>query len=395
MRNPESQQRGNSALRAALRKLHVYLVDPAVVELMLNPDGIVWVERLGAAPVETDVHMSPHEAESMLREVAAEVRAQLNANSPSMLCRLPLYGARLQAVIYPIVEAPIFAMRRPASQLFPLSHYVEQGVITEQQRQLLRDAVRGRANILVGGSTGSGKTTFAASLLNELSDTDERVLVIEDYPELQCTARHKLHLLINPPNYTWRHAVINAMRLRPDRIVVAEVVDGAAVEVAKAWNTGHPGGIATIHADSPTLMLERFCQLMEEIVPTAPRVSIAATINICVHLRRDRSHPAGRVLTGLVRVTGYDRAAQEWRVEELCGPREDLYDMRGPQTVCPYCSAADERLRVPCMKADGAPRLLVEALANANRVGATLDEQEALFRHVHARHLSALAEGTP
>lgn len=392
MRNPESQHRGDSALRAALRKLHVYLVDPTVVELMLNPDGSVWVERLGAPPLETDVRMSALEAENMLRQVAAEVRVQLNEKSPSMLCRLPIYGARLQAVIGPIVGAPIFAMRRPAGRLFPLSDYVEQGLLTEQQRLCLREAVRGRANILVAGSTGSGKTTFASSLLNELSDTDERVLVIEDYPELQCPVLHKVPMLINPPNYTWRHAVINAMRLRPDRIVVAEVVDGAAVEVAKAWNTGHPGGIATIHADSASLALERFCQLMEEVVANAPRVSVAATINVCVHLRRDRSHPAGRVVTEIVRVNGYDRQAQQWLVEDLLATRA-IDPTTAARAECPYCSATgDERLRMPCLKTAAPARFLVEALSRASRAGASLDEQESLFRHVHGQRLDALAE---
>jgi type IV secretion system protein TrbB len=317
VRNPEFQQRGEVALRVALAKIEPFLVDASVVEIMLNPDGRIWVEHLGAAPQPTDITMSAVEADNLLRQVAAQVRAQLNEQSPSMLCRLPLYGARLQAVIPPIVPAAIFAMRRPASQLFPLSHYVEQGVITQCQLGKLRDAVLGRVNILVGGSTGSGKTTFATALLNELHDSDDRVLVIEDYPELRCTARHTIPLLINPPTYTWRNAVNNAMRLRPDRIIVAEVVDGAAVEVTKAWNTGHPGGIATIHADSPELMLERWCQLMEEVVPTAPRASVAATIHVCVHFKRDRTHRSGRRLTGLVRVKKYDRAQERWIVEEL------------------------------------------------------------------------------
>jgi Flp pilus assembly CpaF family ATPase len=193
---------------------------------------------------------------------------------------------------------------------------VKQGMITERQLESLRAAVHDRANILVGGSTGSGKTTFAMSLLNELRGTDERLLLIEDYPELQCNVEHKVPMLIHPPNYTWRHAVANAMRLRPDRIIVAEIVDGAAVDIAKAWNTGHPGGIATLHADSPALMLERFCQLMEEVVPHAPRASVAATINVCVHLKRDRSRPAGRSLTGLVRVRGHDRRTQQWLLED-------------------------------------------------------------------------------
>jgi type IV secretion system protein VirB11 len=316
MRNPESQQRNEGALRVTLHKIDAYLVDPTVIEIVLNPDGRIWVEHLGAPLLPTEVRMSPLEAMSMLREVAAEVGAQLNPRSPSMLCRLPLYGARLQAVIPPIVEAPIFAMRCPAKQLIPLARYLDEGVLTDRQAVHLQDAMRGHVNILVGGSTGSGKTTFAMALLHELQDANERVFIIEDYPELQCSLPHKVPMLIDPPRYTWRDAVINAMRLRPDRLVIAEVVDGAAVEVQKAWMTGHPG-LGTIHGDSPVSMLERFSQLMEEVVASAPRESVAATMHVCVHLRRDRSRRAGRVVTGIARVCGYDRSTRQWRVEDL------------------------------------------------------------------------------
>lgn len=320
LRNPASQQRAEVALRLALQPLEPFLVDSTVVELMLNPDGRVWVEHLGCVPQQTALVMAPHEAESLLRTVAAEVGKELNAAKPDMLCRLPIFGARLQAVISPIVTAPIFAMRRPAERLIPYARYIEQGVLTERQGWLLRDAFLNHANVLVGGSTGSGKTTFAASLLSELSGSDERVFIIEDYPELQHCCRdlrHQVPMLIDPPNYTWRNAVINTMRLRPDRIVVAEIVDGAAVEVQKSWLTGHPGGLGTIHGDSSELMLERFSQLMEEVVAQAPRETVAATINICVHMRRDRSHPAGRVVTSIVRVRGYDRSTRRWIVEEM------------------------------------------------------------------------------
>lgn len=316
-RDPEAKRRREITVRAALKRLDVYLSDPTVQEIMLNPDGSLWVERAGAAPQPTDTHIAPLEAEHMLRQVAAEVRVELNAIKPAMLCRLPFYGDRLQALMPPIVAAPTFAMRRPAKEVFSLQQYADQGVLNAHQLETLRRAVHDRLNILIGGSTGSGKTTLLNAVANELSGTDDRVITVEDYPELQCTVRNKVPLLIDPPEYTWRHAIINSMRLRPDRIFLAEVVDGAALDLFKAMGTGHPGSLATIHADSATLMLERFCQLMEEVVQRAPRESVAATIHMCLHMKRDRSHPSGRAVTGLVRVRGYDRVQRKWLVEEL------------------------------------------------------------------------------
>jgi type IV secretion system protein VirB11 len=146
--------------------------------------------------------------------------------------------------------------------------------------------------------------------------TEDRVHIIEDTPELQCEARNKLQVLVQPPVYTWQRAVMDAMRYRPDRILVGEVRDGSALELLKAWNTGHPGGMATIHANDTAAMLDRICQLIEEVVYPAPRLLVAQTINVCVHIRRDKTHAAGRSLSGLDRVVGADDSGR-WLLEPL------------------------------------------------------------------------------
>jgi len=312
----ESRSRRHAALRTAITPLVPFLDDDAVVEIMLNADGRVWIERAGVGMSASSAVLGPDDALRMLRVVATEMNVELSDRSPSLAGKLPIWGARVQGAIPPIVEAPVFSLRKPARLAFALDHYVERMILSASEADALRRAVRERANILVGGGTGSGKTTFANALLREVASTGDRTYIVEDNPELQCAAPNRLQVLVQPPVYTWNRAILDAMRFRPDRIVVGEVRDGAALEMLKAWNTGHPGGIGTIHANDTASMLERLCQLVEEVVPVASRALVAQTVNVCVHLRRDPCHPAGRSLTGIDRVLGVSKAG-EWLLEPL------------------------------------------------------------------------------
>jgi P-type conjugative transfer ATPase TrbB len=302
-------------LQAAFRPILPYLLDPEVVEIMLNPDGTVWIDKLGTGMSRVAMRIEPGDAERMLRYVAAYLQREITTAQPSMACKLPLYGARVQALIPPLVAAPSFSLRKPASMVHSLAKYVDQGILSAAHAAFLLRAVADRLNILVGGGTGSGKTTFANALLQEIADSHDRILIIEDTPELQCPAENKFSILVQPPIYGWRQAVMDAMRLRPDRIIIGEVRDGAALDLAKAWNTGHPGGVATIHANDTRAMLDRFCSLIEEVVPTASREMVADTIQVCVHMTRDASHASGRRITGIAHVRGYDRGNAAWILE--------------------------------------------------------------------------------
>jgi type IV secretion system protein TrbB len=293
------------ALAGALEPLTLLLFDPMVVEVLLNADGVVWIDRIGAGLARTDVRMSAAQSDRMLRLIASEIGVELNSAHPSLSAKLPApWGARLQASIPPIVDAPTFALRKSPPVVFALADYVREGILTERQAEAITAAVLRRENILVGGGTGSGKTTFANALLKVVATLGDRLYIIEDTPELQCEAPNKVQVLVHPKVHTWRDAVMAAMRYRPDRIVVGEVRDGCALELLKAWNTGHPGGVATIHANDTGAMLDRFCQLVEEVVYPAPRALVAQTIGICVHIQRDMSRKAGRRVTGVDRVTG-------------------------------------------------------------------------------------------
>jgi len=311
------RSRRATALASALDPLALLLFDPLVVEVLLNADGVVWVDKMGVGLVRTDITMSAAQSDRMLRLIASEIGVELNSAHPSLSAKLPApWGARLQASISPIVDAPTFALRKPPPVVFSLSDYVREGILTEAQKEAITAAVRRRENILVGGGTGSGKTTFANALLKVVSETADRLYIIEDTPELQCAAPNKVQVLVHPKVHTWRDAVMAAMRYRPDRIVVGEVRDGSALELLKAWNTGHPGGVATIHANDTAAMLDRFCQLVEEVVYPAPRVLVAQTLGVCVHIQRDPSRKAGRRISGMDKVVGAT-ADGRWLLEPL------------------------------------------------------------------------------
>jgi type IV secretion system protein VirB11 len=314
----ETRARLTTALVTSLAPLAPFLEDPRVVEVMLNADGAVWIERRGDGMQRTDVRMDPVSAEGLLRLVAADARVELNASAPILSAKLPPpWAARLQAFLPPVVDAPIFAMRLPPRTVFTLADYLRAGILTTDQSRALVSALHAHENILIGGGTGTGKTTFANALLKVIADTGpDRLYILEDTPELQCAAPNKVQVLVQPGVLSWRQAVAAALRLRPDRILVGEIRDGSALDLLKAWNTGHPGGLATIHANDTRGTLDRFCQLLEEVVYPAPRPLVAQTIHVAVHIERDPAHPAGRRVSGIDRVVGVEPNGR-WILEPI------------------------------------------------------------------------------
>ena len=290
-----------------------YLHDPKVVEVMLNPDGSVWVERLSAGMMRTDLSLEPAVAEGMLRYVAAQLKCELTYERATLSGKIPLFNARVQAYLPPIVAAPALALRRPASEVIPLSRYVERGILQAAHAEFLAGAVRGRQNVLIAGSTGSGKTTFGNALLQVMADTRDRVLVLEDTSELQCPAENQVAILVRPPFYGWHEAIMDALRMRPDRIIVGELRGREAYHYVEACNTGHSGGIATIHAEDSSGALSRLCRLVaQELASETARDVVVETIQVCVHLARDLRHPAGYAVTAIDRVQGYDASERRW-----------------------------------------------------------------------------------
>lgn len=315
--NP-AEVRRREALRLSMSPIVPLLDDDTVIEIALNADGMVWAERVGQRMEMTAARMTREAALRMLQLVATEMGTELGPKSPSLAALIPGWDTRLQAMVPPIVSAPTFTIRKPPRQVFTLADYVHRGIMSASQAQALRESVRRRDNVLVGGATGTGKTTLANAILHEISvATSDRLYIVEDLRELQCVAPNKLQLFVQEPIYGWQRAIMDALRSRPDRIIVGELRSGAAtLELVKAWNTGHPGGLATVHANNAQGCLDRVCQLLEEVVPAAPRSFVGQAINLVVHLVRDGSHPAGRRVSGLVRVSEWSPAGK-WVVSPV------------------------------------------------------------------------------
>jgi type IV secretion system protein VirB11 len=281
------------------------LEDPDVVEIMLNPDRTLWVDRLSSGRAPLGVELSEADGERIIRLVAAHVGAEVHRGQPLLTAELPETGERFEGVLPPAAPGPAFALRKRAVGVIPLERYVTDGMMTAAQATFLRSAVRERQNILIAGGTSTGKTTLANALLAEIADTGDRVLVLEDTIELQCAARDHVPLRTRAGVVSMRELVRATMRLRPDRVVVGEVRGGEALDLVKVWGTGHPGGIATIHAGSAQGALLRLEQLVLEVAVNPPRALIAEAVNVVIFIAgRGRL----RRIECIARVTGFDDA---------------------------------------------------------------------------------------
>jgi type IV secretion system protein VirB11 len=289
-------------LRTALGPAIVrFLEDPAIIEVMLNPDGRLWVDRLSGGLQETTERLSAPDGERIVRLVAHHVGAEIHAGSPRVSAELPETGERFEGLLPPVVAAPAFAIRKPAVAVFTLEDYVAAGIMASAQASALKGAVDARKNILVAGGTSSGKTTLTNALLAEVAKTSDRVVLIEDTRELQCKAPNLVALRTKDGVVSLSDLVRSSLRLRPDRIPIGEVRGGEALDLLKAWGTGHPGGIGTIHAGTALGALRRLEQLIQEAVITVPRALIAETINVIAVLS---GRGTDRRLTELASVTG-------------------------------------------------------------------------------------------
>ncbi|EFG84776.1 P-type conjugative transfer ATPase TrbB [Novacetimonas hansenii] len=277
----EAVARGTRMLRTALGSaIAGHLDDPSIVEVMLNPDGRLWIDRLASGMEDTGTRITPADAERIVRLVAHHVGVEVHPASPRVSAELPGSGERFEGLVPPVVAAPCFAIRRPAVAVFSLDDYVTAGIMTAAQAAFLRRAVAERQNILVAGGTSTGKTTLVNALLAEIAQTGDRVVLIEDTRELQCAAPNLVALRTRDGAASLSDLVRSSLRLRPDRIPIGEVRGAEALDLLKAWGTGHPGGVGTLHAGSAIGALRRLEQLIQEAVVTVPRALIAETIDV-------------------------------------------------------------------------------------------------------------------
>ena len=310
-----ADERRRAMLRTAMGPaIAAALANPRVIEIMVNPDGALRLDILGQGRADTGERLEASQVERIIRLVASHARAEVHGDAPIVSAELPTSGdgragERFEGVLPPVATGPCFSIRKPATRLYTLADYVADGIIAPAAAEQLRAAVIRRDNILIAGGTSTGKTTLANALLAEMASLDERVILIEDTRELQCPAPDTVALRTRPKNssgvgsVTMADLVRSTLRLRPDRIIVGEIRGPEALDMLKAWNTGHPGGIATVHANSALRALYRIEQLVQEAVVTVPRELIAGAIDLVVFIA---GRSLDRRVTSIARVDGLD-----------------------------------------------------------------------------------------
>jgi type IV secretion system protein TrbB len=301
------ERRRDELLRRQLGpQLLAAIADPKITDIIVNEDGRVWFEAHGKGLFEAGFSLPASQVESLIGTVAAMLGTVADADHPIVEGELVIERIRFEGLMPPVVRRACFAMRKPAQVLYTLDDYVRDGIVTQGQAEVFREATRCRRNIAIGGGTGSGKTTFAGALINEMvagSDPNERYVIIEDTLEIQCRAQNFVQLHTSEAADLTR-LVRATMRLRPDRIIIGEVRGAEALALLKAWATGHPGGVTTVHANSARAVLTRLSSLVQEAgVPPQPEL-IAETVDLLAFMVRTPS--GSRRVTELVRVEGYD-----------------------------------------------------------------------------------------
>jgi type IV secretion system protein VirB11 len=281
--HPQSLERRRSMLRTALGPVvSAWLDEPHVVDVLLNPDGSLWVERLGEERIATGDRLTAADAERIIRLVADHVGAEAHAGSPIVSAELPEGGERFEGLLPPVAVAPMFAIRRRATPDLVLADYVKTGVLTEPEAAFLDSAMRERRNVVIAGDAKTGKTTLARTILQIAAETGDRLILLEDRREISLPHGNVVALLAKDGVASLSDLVRSALRLSPDRIPVGEVRGREAIDLLDAWSTGHAGGVATIHAKSTVGALYRFEQLCLRTIANPPRELIAETVDVIV-----------------------------------------------------------------------------------------------------------------
>jgi len=287
------------------------LNDDSISEIMVNGPNQVYVERKGQlSPVDVKFE-SDAELVRVIREIAAFVGRRIDDESPMVDCRLP-DGSRVNAVIAPLaIDGASLTIRKFARDPYTVQDLINFGTITAEAAGFLEACVKAHFNILVAGGTGSGKTTMLNVLSSFIPDT-ERVVTIEDAAELQLRQPHKVRLESRPARadgtgrVSIRELVVNALRMRPDRIVIGECRSGEALDMLQAMNTGHDGSLTTIHANSPRDTLARLETLVLMSGVDLPQRAIREQIASAIHLivQQSRMRDGSRRVTNITEIVG-------------------------------------------------------------------------------------------
>ena len=289
--NDEGEKRRAISLISSLGgDFLAHFFDSKTTEMILNPDGTLWHEKLGS-PMMCFGKLNSFDAKKVLNLVADYSGKTVNAGNPMLSANFPLDGSRFQGYVPPATQQPSFILRKKARSIFTLNQYVQSGGLTQKQLEEIHKAVVNRKNILIVGGTGTGKTTLMNAVIDDISKThpNNRILTIEDTEELQVSSANKLSLLTTNA-LTMDDLIKGALRSRPDHILVGEVRGKEALSVLDAWSTGHPGGAATVHANSALEGLDHLAGLVTRHHDAPPYEEIlklvGTAVDLVVHIAR-------------------------------------------------------------------------------------------------------------
>ena len=316
-----SQQRLIEKIKIELGSLCLAaLENPNVIEIMLNSDGTLWIEELGK-PIIHIGSMKETKVKALLGTIASYLNTTITSQNPILECELPIDGSRFEGLLPPIVNKPTFTIRKKASQIFTLEEYYQQEILSKEQYLQIKKAIynsedfeQSKKNILIVGGTGSGKTTLANAIIHGIvqQTPDDRVVIIEDTAEIQCAAKNAV-ILRTSDKVNMLTLLRATMRLRPDRILVGEVRGAEALDLLKSWNTGHSGGVATIHANSARAGLTRLELLISEATQAPMQTLISEAINIVIFITKTKN---GRIIKEIIEVTGYDKSTEKYIIKQ-------------------------------------------------------------------------------
>ncbi len=282
------------------------LRNPKIIEVMLNSNGDLWVDELSVGMSKIG-SISMYNSRIALNTIATMLGQTLSKENPIIEGEFPLDRSRFAGQIAPIVSAPTFALRKKASLVFTLEDYLEKGVITSKQVDLIKKAIADHKNIVIVGGTSSGKTTLVNACIDHMSKIakNERIVIIEDTGEIQCKAENSI-LYHTSKEVSMSDLLKTTLRMRPDRIIIGEVRDKAALDLLDAWSTGHAGGISTVHANNASQALDRIEGLVtrHEYAPKDIKSVICNAINIIVNIRKVGSE---RKVEEIIELDGFDQ----------------------------------------------------------------------------------------
>ncbi|MDR5791728.1 P-type conjugative transfer ATPase TrbB [Caballeronia sp. LP003] len=298
-------------------ELVAIIADPRTQEVNINPDSTVWLRRAGEGKTKLPMVMKPSVVSTVIRVVAFSVGVELSESQPVLECEFLLDGSRFSGLLPPIVARPVISIRKKAAVIMSLTDYVRAGIMTFEQAEAIRQAVRNHRNILVAGGTASGKTTLLNAVMRSIEEETphDRMVILQDTDELQCAIEEQVCMRTSSTT-TMLDLLKATLRHSPDRICVGEVRDGAAFTLLKAWNTGHSGGLATLHSDGrPQDALNRLDLLVQEATNQPQRALIGDAAHVVVNIEK---FGFSRKVTAVSAVKGYDVVNGVFRIEPLC-----------------------------------------------------------------------------